>query len=264
MSIRPISDYGLTPWTDLEEGMNIDRRRLLAGTAGMALAGLFGPGDAGPWHPLTRSLLDRARRVKSASRPTDTARIERVIRHLADASGRSDAPVIKWLPDPFAAHDLLSSHGLDELLRMGMAGFWRRRASSGPFDDRSLDLSFVLRGVVADIVGVEHHDRALMAPKLLAKSRAIAEGASAKAIFEARAVSAQIGWLETCLPVAAAQAVADIELFLSAGSAETDEPVYHQLKVFEAYELGLLATWETPDALICIPTSARAASPLPA
>jgi hypothetical protein len=59
-----------------------------------------------------------------------------------------------------------------------------------------------------------------MAPKLLAKFRAIAENASAEAIFQFRAIAAQIGWLETCLPVAAAQAVADIELFLSAGFAE--------------------------------------------
>jgi hypothetical protein len=178
----------------------------------------------------------------------DTDRIERVILDLVDASGRADKPVIKWLPDPFAARDFLSSHGLDELLRMGPTEIWRRRASPDPFDDRSLDLSFVLRGLVADIVGVEGHDRALMAPKLLAKFRAIAENASAEAIFQFRAIAAQIGWLETCLPVAAAQAVADIELFLSAGFAESDKQNYHQLKVFEAYELGLLATWETPDA----------------
>ncbi len=56
-----------------------------------------------------------------------------------------------------------------------------------------------------------------MAPKLLSKSRAVAERASAEAIFKVRAIAAQIGWLETCLPVAAAQAVADIELYLSAG-----------------------------------------------
>jgi hypothetical protein len=234
--------------------MDIDRRRLLASTAGLALTGLVGAADARRLHPLTRSLLDRARRAGGAPRPPDTARIERVIRDLADASGRADKPVIKWLPDPFAAHDFLSSRGLDELLRIGTAEIWRRRAPSAPFGDRSLDLSFVLRGLVADIVGVEDHDKVLMAPKLLAKSHAIAEGTSVEAIFEARAVSAQIGWLETCLPVAAAQAVADIELFLSAGFAETDKQIYHQLKVFEAYEFGLLATWETPDVLICIPT----------
>jgi len=230
----------------------------------LALTGLVGPAEASHWHPLTRSLLDRARRAGPAPGPADTALIERVILDLADASGRADKPVIKWLPDPFAAHDLLSGHGLDELLQMGTAGMWRRRASPGPFDDRSLDSSFVLRGLVADIVGAEHHDRALMAPKLRAKSHAIAEGASDRAVFEVRAIAAQIGWLETCLKVAAAQAVGDIELFLSGGSAETDEPVYHQLKVFEAFELGLLATWETPDALVCVPTSARAANPLPA
>jgi hypothetical protein len=220
----------------------------VATTAGLALTGLIRLGRPRQWHPLTRSLLDRARRAGSASEPADTARIERVIRDLADASGRADKPVIKWLPDPFAAHDHLSSHGLDELLQMGTAEIWHRRASPGPFDDRSLDLSFVLRGLVADIVGVEAHDRALMTPKLLSKSRAMAEGWSAEAIFEVRAIAAQIGWLETCLPIAAPQAVADIELFLSAGLAEHDGPVYHQLRVFEAYELGLLATWETPDA----------------
>jgi hypothetical protein len=244
--------------------MDIDRRSLLSGAAGLALTRLAGPSEAARWHPLTRSLLDRARRAGSASEPADTARIERVILDLTGASGRSDKPVIKWLPDPFAAHDFLSGHGLDELLRMGTAEMWRRRASAVPFDDRSLDSSFVLRGLVADIVGVEAHDRALMTPKLLSKSRAMAEGWSAEAIFEVRAIAAQIGWLETCLPIAAPQAVADIELFLSAGLAEHDGPVYHQLRVFEAYELGLLATWETPDSLICIPTSARSASPRPA
>jgi hypothetical protein len=29
--------------------------------------------------------------------------------------------------------------------------------------------------------------------------------------------------------------------------------ICHQLKVFEVCEHGLLATWETPDALICVP-----------
>jgi hypothetical protein len=239
--------------------MDIDRRGLLSATASLVLTGLVGPAEAGRWHPLTGSLLDRARRVGSAPGPADMARIEPIIRDLVDASGRANRPVIKWLPDPFAAHDLLSSHGLDELLQMGTTEMWRRRASPTPFDDRSLDLSYVLRGLVADIVGVEHYDRALMAPKLLAKSHAVAESASAEAVFETRAIAAQIGWLETCLPVAAAQAVADIELFLSAGCTEADEPVYHQLKVFEAYELGLLATWETPDALVCVPVATRLA-----
>jgi hypothetical protein len=121
------------------------------------------------------------------------------------------------------------------------------------FDERSLDLSFALRRLVSDIVGVEHHTRALMAPKLLAKSHATAESASSEAVFEVRAVAAQIGWLETCVPIAAAQAVADVELFLFSGLSERDERIHHQLRVFEAYEFGLLAAWETPDAMICVP-----------
>jgi hypothetical protein len=77
--------------------------------------------------------------------------------------------------------------------------------------------------------------------------------ASVEASFEIRAVAAQIGWLETCKPVAATAAVANVELFLSSGFSEHDEPIHHQLRVFEAYELGLLATWETPAAIICVP-----------
>jgi hypothetical protein len=37
---------------------------------------------------------------------------------------------------------------------------------------------------------------------------------------------------------------------LSAGVSE--ESIHHQLNVFEAYELGLLATWETRDVIICV------------
>ena len=57
------------------------------------------------------------------------------------------------------------------------------------------------------------------------------------------------------MPVAAAGAVANIELFLSSSFSERDEPIHHQLRVFEAYELGLLATWETPTAIGCVPRS---------
>jgi len=57
----------------------------------------------------------------------------------------------------------------------------------------------------------------------------------------------------TLLPAAAANSVRAIEDLLSAGHGEDSFAIYHQLKVFEAYERGLLATWETPDALICVP-----------
>jgi hypothetical protein len=245
--------------------MDIERRRLLKATACLALSGLAGPLDAGfpveadqipvvpSWHPLTQSLLHRAQKANSANGLANISQIDRIIRETPVAQGCTKTPAIKWLADPSCAFDHLSRYGLDALLQMGTASLWRRAGPSPPFDDRSLDLSRFLGEVVSDIVGAEEHDRALMAPKLLSKSKAMVGNASAEAVFEGRAVAAQIGWLETCIPVAAAQAIANIELFLSSGYSEHDESVSHQLRVFEAYELGLLATWETPDALICVP-----------
>ena len=245
--------------------MDIERRSLLRATFGLALSGLASRSGvstiaeadeipvASAWHPLTRSLLVRARKASSAGGRTDTSLVGRVIHDMAFAQGCTNSPVIKWLSDPFSAFDYLSRYGLDALLRMGSAGLWRGAGPSSPSDDRSLELSIVLEGIVADIIRLEDHDRALMAPKLLAKRQAMAGNTAGAALFEIRAVAAQIGWLETCLPVATTQAVANVELFLSTGFAERDEPVHHQLRVFEAYELGLLATWETPSAIICVP-----------
>jgi hypothetical protein len=68
-----------------------------------------------------------------------------------------------------------------------------------------------------------------------------------------RAVSAQIGWLETSMAEAAAQAVANVELILSPETPADSVAIDNQFRVFESYEHGLLATWETPDALICVP-----------
>ena len=245
--------------------MDVDRRSLLGATFCLALSGLAGrfdvctPPEADETpvvpacHPLTRSLLDRARKANSADGRVDTSLVERVIHVTAFAQGCTESSVIKWLADPFSAFGYLSRYGLDALLRMGSASVWRRAGPSARLDDRSLELSQALGGVVADIVQPEEHDQALMAPKLLAKRQAMAGNASAEALFEVRAVAAQIGWLETCLPVAASQAIANVELFLSSGFAERDEPVQHEMRVFEAYELGLLATWETPTAIICVP-----------
>jgi hypothetical protein len=65
--------------------MDIDRRSLLAGAAGLALTGLLGLPDvklaagedtspgAPSWHPFTRSLLRRAWRASSADGRTNTA-----------------------------------------------------------------------------------------------------------------------------------------------------------------------------------------------
>jgi len=118
-------------------------------------------------------------------------------------------------------------------------------------DEDRLNSAAVLGGMIGDTVRASDLDRFLMEPKLLSKARVMAQNASADPVFEVRAVAAQIGWLETCIPVVAAQAVTDIELFCSAGGSE--ETIRHQLRVFEAYELGLLATWETPDIVICVP-----------
>jgi hypothetical protein len=77
-----------------------------------------------------------------------------------------------------------------------------------------------------------------MAPELPAKSNAMAAGASAGAIFEARAVAAQIGWLETSLPAAAIDALCNVEMLLSSGFSERTMPIYHQLLCSERGSMG--------------------------
>ena len=60
--------------------MKIDRRNLLWATASLAMATLVGPtsskfslagSDEFPWHPFTRSLLDRARQASSVDGRAD-------------------------------------------------------------------------------------------------------------------------------------------------------------------------------------------------
>ena len=72
-------------------------------------------------------------------------------------------------------------------------------------------------------------------------------------VFGVRAVSSQVGWLETSMAEAAAQAISNVELLLSAGVSPDSVEIDNQFRVFESYEHGLLATWEIPDALICAP-----------
>jgi hypothetical protein len=57
------------------------------------------------------------------------------------------------------------------------------------------------------------------------------------------------------LPGAAAGAIRAVEDLLSAGYAEGSMEICHQLMVFESFECGLLATWETPGALVCVQRS---------
>jgi hypothetical protein len=59
--------------------------------------------------------------------------------------------------------------------------------------------------------------------------------------------------IETSLPAVAARAIRAVEDLLVAGCAEQSEAIYQQLLVFEAHANGLLATWETPAGVICVP-----------
>jgi hypothetical protein len=119
---------------------------------------------------------------------------------------------------------------------MGNAQLWRRAGPAVDMDEDRLNSAAVLGGWIAGLVRSAEHDNALMSPKLLSKARVTAESASADTGFQVRAVAAQIGWLETCIPVVAAQAVTDIKLLLSSGAPA--ESIHHQLRVFEAYVLG--------------------------
>jgi hypothetical protein len=122
-----------------------------------------------------------------------------------------------------------------------------------PFDHAAFERAFDVQCLSADILRVEENDRVLMVPKLAAKSTAMASGVSTQELFAVRARLAQIGWLETSWAAAAANAIFEIELALHAGEPEDCQLINHQLRVFEAYEAGLLATWETPTAIICVP-----------
>jgi hypothetical protein len=243
----------------MESQMKIDRRNLLWATAGLAMTKLFGrcSSQAGlvgsnefPWHPFTRSLLDRARQASLVDGRTNTALIERFIHQEVVTQGYANPPCYK-MADPFDAIAYLSGLGLDEMLQVANAQLWRRTGPAVDVDEDRLNSATVLGGMIGDTVRASDYDRLLMAPKLLSKAGVIAENVSAEAVFNVRAVAAQIGWRETCIPVVAVQAITDVERLLSSGAPK--ELIHHQLNVFEAYELGLLATWEAPDAIVCVP-----------
>jgi hypothetical protein len=240
--------------------MEIHRRELLKagclGLTGLALLPRIASSavvDLSNFQPMTKLLLERAQRAGACTGPVDVGRIEGLVRKEALAQGWLKPPIIKWLTEPSDAFDFLSQFGLHQLLQMDTTRLWRRAGPAMDIDEDRLDSAAVLGSRIACLLRSEEHDHALMAPKLFSKARAMAENASADTVFKVRSVAAQIGWLETCIPVVAAQAVTDIELLLSSGAPA--ESIHHQLRVFEAYELGLLATWETPDAIICVPRS---------
>jgi hypothetical protein len=240
--------------------MDIDRRRLLASATCAVLTAAACPvwprsaepnmPAAGRSHPLTRSLLDRARRVGTGPDVPGLHSIERAIRRMAEGGARDRPPVIKWLADPSEAIGYLNRFSLNALLSMGTASFWRATGPSIRCNEEAFERTFEVRCLANDVLRVEQHDRALMAPKLAAKSEATHRGA--QEVFRIRAVLSQIGWLETSLAAAAAQAICDVELALHCGM-EDSSVIDRQLRVFEAYEVGLFATWETSTEIVCIP-----------
>jgi hypothetical protein len=84
------------------------------------------------------------------------------------------------------------------------ASFWRRVRLPVSRDEGVFDRVFEVRMLANEILGVDEHDRILTAPKLLAKSRAMSANSSDVEVFRVRAISAQIGWLETSMADAVA------------------------------------------------------------
>ena len=147
--------------------MDIDRRQLLVGTVCSALTGAVGGRGVGPslvepdvsgvqgWHPLTRSLLERAQRIGRGRCAPDRAMVERTIRQFADASGCAEPPVIKWMDTPTDAFDHLSRFGLDALLDMGTTSFWRRSQPPASRDEETFDRAFEVRMMANELLGVD-------------------------------------------------------------------------------------------------------------
>jgi hypothetical protein len=241
--------------------MQFDRRQVLLTVAmtfatGRARAGAERPEAELPeCHQLTRSLIERARRASTATNRVDTDAIERVIRQGAKAFGRP--PVIKWMPSPEDAFDHLRRLNPSDL-GTGLAALWRVRRSYPPCDEDAFERSFKVRQLASEILRPEEHDRILMAPKLRAISEAKRAGASPTELRRVRASCFEIGWLETSLPAVAAEAIRAIEALLASGEQPGSDAVRDRMRVLEAYELGLLATWETPAQLICVPRVAVA------
>jgi hypothetical protein len=246
--------------------MDMDRRSLLAG--GLVCACMAGlpdtfrliepvkepdPVPEFELHPFTRSLIDT---VSRSDHDFDLLRVERLIRLRAETLGYHKPPVIKWLPDSRAAFDYLRRYELADLLRMENATFWREEDLPAIEDDQILDRWCVTRRFATEALRPDDHDRALMAHKLEAKRQLITRGADLDAVFEARAVTAQVGWLETSIGAAAVGAISNIDLQLAQGLSEVSVHLHHQLLVIEAYQHGLMATWETPTELLCVPWSA--------
>jgi hypothetical protein len=241
--------------------MELDRRQVLLTVAmalatGRARAGAERPEAELPeCHQLTRSLIERARRASTATNRVDTDAIERLIRRIAGAS--RSPPVIKWLACPDDAFDRLREFGSSEL-GTSLAALWRVKRACLPCNEEAFERSFRVRQLASEILRPDEHDQILMAPKLRSISEARLAGASSSELRRVRAACFEIGWLETSLPAVATEAICAIEALLASGEHPNSNVVRDRVRVFEAYELGVLTTWETPAELICVPRIAAA------
>ena len=235
--------------------MELDRRQAILSVA-MALVAR--PALAKPeriesalaeCHRLTRSLIERARRASTTTNRADIDAIERLIRRTAGASG--GRPVIKWLASPADAFDHLRRLNSSDL-GTGLAALWRVRRSCPPCNEDAFERSFRVRQLASEILRPEEHDLLLMAPKLRAISEAKRAGATPAELRRVRAASFEIGRLETSLPAVATESICAIEALLASGARSGSGAVRDQVRVFEAYELGLLATWETRTEIVCV------------
>src|ERR1700733_3142691 len=101
--------------------MEIGRREFLIGTAALSLDAVTSPVGLGfhqgdldvRWHPLARSLLQRASRV---ARQVDLGRIELIVHEVSEE--QQGRPVIKWMDCAQSAFEHLSRYSVGELSQM--------------------------------------------------------------------------------------------------------------------------------------------------
>ena len=142
--------------------------------------------------------------------------------------------------------------------RHQVGSVWRVRRSCPACNEDAFERSFRVRQLASEILRPDDHDRILMAPKLSAISEAKRAGASPTELRRVRAACFEIGWLETSLPASRPRSICAIEALLASGAQPGSDAVRDRVRVFEAYEQALLATWETPAELICVPRIAAA------
>src|SRR5579863_3484432 len=172
--------------------MEIVHRDLLVGAASLGLTGMIGPLGLGfaedeypgatgrRWHPLTKSLLDRA---KLAGNHVDRVHVERIIH---DVANEHDRLVIKWMASPVRAFEYLLRYPLDELAQMPTARLWPFPLAVSATDYEAEERSIELHQLNNRALRVDEHGRALIAPKLDFRARAIASQSRPERIFEAR------------------------------------------------------------------------------